>query len=717
LPPGSRRLLGLVLEERSRLLAKAASGAARYGEHRLAVGTAQAARVRAAQEIGPVPARADLARWESCRQNLKLFCETYLASVFYLPWCADHLTVIARLQEVVFRGGLFAFAMPRGAGKTRLAEAAALWAVLYGHRRYVALLLVSAERGRELMEEHIKPLLGFRTEPPGPLTLDFAPELAPFLALEGEPRRCMGQRCAGRPTHVRWMQRRLAFGIVPGSLASGSIISAAGLTGGGVRGQSSRMPDSQRVIRPDLALIDDPQNDEVAASATQTKSRVRLLNGAVLGMAGPDRRIAALAAVTVIQPDDVASRLLDRQTSPDWRGERMCMLRGKAENPKLWEEYRELRLADLAGETDRAGDFYRARRAEMDAGLAATWPDRYDREAGEISAVQAAMNLKFRDEETFMAEYQNDPAPKEFRPGRLTTAAVMAKTGGRPRGEIPPAATHLTMFIDVHDRLLFYAVVAWEENFSGHVVDYGTFPDQGRRTYTLADAPKPLGRAYAGAGVNGAIQAGLEHLVSTSLALEWKRAGGGLMKIDRLLVDCGYKPALVAVVKQKVGGAATLLAKGMAIRGGRKPMAAWTRKPGEVHGDHWYIPTVRRTAEFPHVLVDVNYWKSFIHAGLQAAAGDAGSIALFGREPREHELFAEHLAGSEYWVEVTGPWGLVREWSLLPAKPDNHWLDCLVGCAAAASLAGVRPPGQRIAGARPGGGGPARPRKRTATYL
>jgi hypothetical protein len=25
----------------------------------------------------------------------------------------------------------------------------------------------------------------------------------------------------------------------------------------------------------------------------------------------------------------------------------------------------------------------------------------------------------------------------------------------------------------------------------------------------------------------------------------------------------------------------------------------------------------------------------------------------------------------------------------MPTRPDNHWLDCLVGCAAAASMLGV----------------------------
>jgi len=105
--------------------------------------------------------------------------------------------------------------------------------------------------------------------------------------------------------------------------------------------------------------------------------------------------------------------------------------------------------------------------------------------------------------------------------------------------------------------------------------------------------------------------------------------------------------------------------------------------------------------------VDVNYWKRFVHEGLATAAGDRGCISIFGPPAgkagkdarpatagRQHELSAEHVARSEKWVAVTGPGGTVREWSPLPARPDNHWFDCLVGCAAAASMCGVKVPGE-----------------------
>ena len=35
----------------------------------------------------------------------------------------------------------------------------------------------------------------------------------------------------------------------------------------------------------------------------------------------------------------------------------------------------------------------------------------------------------------------------------------------------------------------------------------------------------------------------------------------------------------------------------------------------------------------------------------------------------------------------------MEEWKLRPERSDNHWLDCLVGCAVAASMQGVVLPG------------------------
>jgi hypothetical protein len=124
-------------------------------------------------------------------------------------------------------------------------------------------------------------------------------------------------------------------------------------------------------------------------------------------------------------------------------------------------------------------------------------------------------------------------------------------------------------------------------------------------------------------------------------------------------------------------------------------MSGYTRKPGEVYGFHWYQPSTKGTTEFPHVAVDVNWWKSFLHERLATAPGEVGAMTIFGdpAQSSRHVRFAEHVSASEYCTLTHGHGRDVQEWYLKPTKPDNHWWDCLVGCAAAASMVGIALPG------------------------
>ena len=79
-------------------------------------------------------------------------------------------------------------------------------------------------------------------------------------------------------------------------------------------------------VRPSLVLIDDPQTDESARSPSQCETRERILAGAILGLAGPGKKIAGLMTITVVRPEDMADRLLDREKHPQWQGERTRMV-------------------------------------------------------------------------------------------------------------------------------------------------------------------------------------------------------------------------------------------------------------------------------------------------------------------------------------------------------------------------------------------------------
>jgi len=69
--------------------------------------------------------------------------------------------------------------------------------------------------------------------------------------------------------------------------------------------------------------------------------------------------------------------------------------------------------------------------------------------------------------------------------------------------------------------------------------------------------------------------------------------------------------------------------------------------------------------------------------------GDPSAVSLFGRDETTHRLLAEHLT-AEYRIKTMARDRTVDEWKLKAIRPDNHWLDCLVGCAVAASMEGVK---------------------------
>jgi hypothetical protein len=87
-------------------------------------------------------------------------------------------------------------------------------------------------------------------------------------------------------------------------------------------------------------------------------------------------------------------------------------------------------------------------------------------------------------------------------------------------------------------------------------------------------------------------------------------------------------------------------------------------------------------------LIDTNYWKTFAHARLGIMMGDPGCLSLFGHDAKRHRLIAEHLT-AEYRVRTMAYARTVDEWKVRASRPDNHWLDCLVGCAVGASIQGA----------------------------
>jgi len=104
------------------------------------------------RDIGELPEVVDPDRKDRARLDFRFFCESYLPQTFNLAWSPDHIKVIAKIEQAVLEGGLFAMAMPRGSGKTTLCEMACLWAILIGARGFVALIGADEEHAANMLD-------------------------------------------------------------------------------------------------------------------------------------------------------------------------------------------------------------------------------------------------------------------------------------------------------------------------------------------------------------------------------------------------------------------------------------------------------------------------------------------------------------------------------------------------------------------------------------
>ena len=634
----------------------------------------------AGRDIGDVPPVADPKRRESCERDFRRFCATYAAESFPLAWSDDHLRAIAKIEAAVLRGELFAFAMPRGSGKSTLSIWACLWALLYGHRPFV--MLIGADQAISCqMLDAIKSHL----EQNELLAEDFPAACYPIRMLEGISARARGQTSNGEETKLTWTADRVTLPWIKGAPSAGAAVRVAGITGR-IRGISHTRPDG-KTVRPSLVLIDDPQTDESSASPSQVATRLRVLTGAILGLAGPGKKISGLCTITVIRPDDLAEQLLDKQRHPAWQGERSKLVYEWPTAEDLWGQYAELRReGQRSGEGCAAADnFYAANRDAMDAGARVAWAERLNED--EASAIQHAWNLRIdRGESAFFAEFQNQPMADDIAADKLDKRELSARAVSLERGRVPLAHQTVTAFIDVQERLLYWLVASWGESFGGHVLAYGTYPDQGVSFFEAAQAKRTLALAAKGAGFEGALAAGLEKLTQQLLGMEWKREDGTAMRITQGMIDAnwGKSTSTVRTFCRRSPFAGSLLAShGAGVGASSQPLADGGKSRGDKVGLNWRIGQIsagQRSARY-----DTNFWKTFVTARLRLAIGDPEAITLHAGR---HDMLIDHLT-AEYPVRVEAKGRVVDEWKM--AGRENHWLDCLVGSAVAASIAGIRP--------------------------
>lgn len=661
-----------------------------YSRHKLAMAKRSRKLANKATNIGKPKPVKDPARRAAAEESLQVFCETYFADIFFKAWSPDHIQVLNRLQDAICHGGLFALAMMRGGGKTQLCRAGIMWATMTGRHEFAVLIAANAVMAKNILRNIKRQLLTNQL-----LYEDFPEVCHPVRKLQDRANRAKGQHINGRPTYIGWKESEIILPTVKGSRASGAIIQVAGLASSNLRGSSFDRPDG-RNVRPSLVLLDDPQTPESAKSELQCEKRHGIIHEDVLGMAGPGRPITAICACTIICKGDLSETMLDRKKSPLWTGQRYQMVKRWPDRMDLWNEYIERRKEEIANDGDGqlATAWYGQQKEVMDAGAMMAWPERFD--PNELGALQHAMNLLARNAEAFWAGMQNDPKLAEDESVQLDKDALEKRLNGLLRGVVPLACSHVTAYIDVHAEVLYWAVLATTDGFTGSVIDYGTYPPQKLRFFALASAQQTLSLQFPGMGLEGRLHHGLTACADLILDREWKREDGSVMKIAKCPVDAHWGESTATVTawcRQTRHAAIVMPSHGQGLGASSKPWGEYEKRAGERLGDHWRIPPVSAKEVIRKLLVDTNHWKTFVAQRLITAVGDRGAFTFFGQnridntKSSEHQHFIQHLC-VEKKIPVEGRGRKLDEWKNPPGA-DNHWWDCLVNAAVAASIQGA----------------------------
>ncbi|WP_436715812.1 terminase gpA endonuclease subunit [Roseiconus lacunae] len=656
---------------------------------------------RDARDIGPPPPPLDgdmLEIRKACDQSLKRFLETCCRKAFPLKWSDDHLQLIEDIEQTGLKSGLLARAMPRGSGKTTILLRALLWLVLTGRRKFAMIIAATAKMAKALLRD-LKNIILHNAM----LQMLYGEELHAVIKLGNENKKAALQTCKHQLTGVLWGTEDICLGFVKDTKMQGACISAAGITGGGVRGPVITLPNGD-VQRPDILLIDDPQTKKSARSTSQTQARYEAIMES-LGMAGPSKQIAAYCSCTVIQNGDLSSQLLDPEENPEWRGKICKLVYEWPEDETLWEEYREVRNEELrsGGDGTVANQWVIDHWGDLHRGAKVGWNDRKggltdadddDESVPCVSALQYAYHLRFRNEVTFWAEYQNTPLgsiqEKRF---DLKAKEIAERTGPHPRYVVDAECEKLTAFADIQGNVIFYIVMGWTMKGRGFVLDYGTFPDQKKLYFTKRQIRFTLQQEARTKVATDALFDGLTKLSDKLLGRMYRRADGADLAIDRMGIDCRYQTRTVRRFCRESNHRGKLTPMmGQYISKDRLPWDYWTHKKGMRLGVHCRTqPPPQNQPGAREVLTDTNWWKSWCAERLTTSIGSDKAILLYDdrRNATHHQLISEHWTAEDAIDEENKSGVMVTEWKQKHSGIDNDLWDCLVGASVLASIEGV----------------------------
>lgn len=642
------------------------------------------ARKRAAVRDIKIPPPANPDRRAACLADAELFFRTYSPDLFGEKFTSDRSAMLEAIIAATLYGGDQAIAGPRGEGKTTIAIRAALWLMLRRLCDFPCIIGKSQAKSQNELKD-LKEWLQTSE-----LFIEDFPEIGvPFKQVGGWSSRARMQTVCGKNTSLVLAVDHLIFPTIaadqltdwPKSImpvSEGQTIACLGIDGP-IRGTKYRGK------RPKLAIIDDVEDREAAASDTLIAKIEEIIEQDIAGLGASAERVSRVMLCTTQNRKCIAYKYTDPKQKPSWRGKRYRKMITPPERQDLIEQYIAMRKERSDADPDgrEAYQFWLANMPEIERGAVVSNPESYskkiheDGQPIESSAVMAYYNrVADWGPKAVATEVDNDPPAETGPVGNGITADIIgSRISGLARRQLPANTIAVTAAIDLGKYLCHWVICAWWKGAGGVVVDYGRAEVAGTDNTTDNEASEPM------------IYKALLRWRDEMLAQPLVDATGQARPIDFVLVDSGtFTNAAYEFVKQ-VGGQFHA-SKGI---GNYRPRttASATCIPGERLHAQFLPPSKIWLYD-----LDADYWKQFVHERFLTPTFDdnnmlrAGSLSLFHPDSgKKHLTFANHIASEELVTEFKEGKGAKTYWNRINA--NNHWLDALAMASAGTEVCKV----------------------------
>lgn len=639
------------------------------------------------REIGRIPNVKNPFRVWACSFSLLRFGLDYFLGpqkMLSRPPSPRMVRFVDALEQTIRFGGNRHVRWPRGKGKSTWLKIAAVWALVFGYRRFVVVIAAT----RPMAEVAVDEIWKFCSEDQD-FAADFPEFAVPLADVSLTPQRCKVQTYMGKKTHIcenaKYSFKR--FAALEGYPATGGIIAARGADQA-IRGLNI---DSHR---PDFIFLDDPQTDEDAKS-TGPDGRVdkieKRIQGALLGLGETNRMIAAVMASTPIEPGDISERYADPERHGEWltTTEKLVAKFG----PKEWitAYLRELAKDNAAHDVllTRSSAWYAEHRDEIERGSEMMDDQDFDPQF-EVSAYQHALiRLHTMKSKAFYAECQMRPSRAQgvF---RLEASKVAKQLNGYPFGAVPPQCDHgIVAFCDVNDIVgLRWEIMAFGEGRVTATLAYGRYPAEGR----LYPEGTPL------SAIAAYLKPAMRQVAAAIRSARFVRSDGSEAKVSAICFDGGWQTETVALVCSEISGkdgVYVVWSKGFDSKHYSRNLhekAKVTEGCRAAEECHTWI-----TANGPYLAFNSDYWREVSQSSFLAPSLSLSSSSLWGNDENLHYDYAGEIAAEQLESKISDTrYGDIWKWKI---TGDNHYGDAHAGCLAFGAIRGDFDPIAKIAAA------------------